>query len=410
MIWSWALYDWANSAFATTIMAGFFPLFFKAYWSHGFSVTESTYALGVANSVASFFIALASPPLGAIADEGSYRKRFLLLFTAVGVGASAALAFVGQGQWFSAVLIYSLGVIGFTMALTFYDALLVQVASEAQFDRVSGLGYGLGYLGGGLLFSVNVLMYQKPEWFYLSDATSGILASFVTVAAWWAFFSLPIFVFVPEPLALHPNNFLNATFSGFKSLKDQILKLRHQPSLLFFLLGYLFYIDGVNTIVKMAVDYGISIGLEPADLIKALLLVQFVGFPSAIFFGFIGEKIGPRRGIWLCLVTYLGVTIYAYQIQTAGQFYLLAAIIGLVQGGIQSLSRSYFARLVPPEESAQYFGFFNMVGKFSSILGPILVATTGLWFNNPRAGILVLILFFVVGGSFLSRSQALEKK
>lgn len=406
LIWSWALYDWANSAFATTVMAGFFPLFFKAYWSEGFSATESTYVLGLANSIASLVIALTSPALGSVADEGSFRKRFLLFFTLIGAGSSVALAGLAKGHWLEAAVVYSIGVMGFTIALTFYDALLVHVTSADKFDRISGLGYGLGYLGGGLLFVVNVLMYQKPQWFGLADSTQGVLASFVSVGLWWVLFSIPLFAFVPEPMSSKNKNFLRAARDGFAGLVTHIRRLRHQRALLLFLAGYLFYIDGVNTIIKMAVDYGMSIGLQPSDLIGALLLVQFIGFPSAIAFGFLGERMGPKMGIWFCLVTYLGVTVYAYQIQNGAQFYFLAAIIGVVQGGIQSLSRSYYARLVPKNESAQYFGFFNMVGKFSSILGPVLVGATGLWLNNSRAGILVLSLFFVIGGFFLNRSSS----
>ncbi len=401
MIWSWALYDWANSAFATTVLAGFFPLFFKKYWSAGFSVTESTYALGITNSVACLLLAILAPTLGAVADQGAYRKRFLLFFTLIGIAASTGLGLVGQGEWVWALGLFALGIVGFNGALPFYDALLMQVAGEKELDRVSALGYGLGYLGGGLLFTVNVVMYTKPEWFGFTDGVAAIKFSFVTVGVWWLLFSLPLFFFVPEwPARTRAGLLTNIKQSGVELLR-QIRELKDHKPLLFFLLGFLLYNDAVNTIIKMAVDYGMSIGLADGDLIKALLLVQFIGFPAAIVFGRIAEKYSPVKGIWICLVAYLAVTIYAYYLSSAAEFFVIAAVIGLVQGGIQALSRSYYARLVTPEESAQYFGFFNMIGKFSSILGPFLVGYVGVVTGNPRAGILILTLFFIAGGILL---------
>lgn len=404
MIWSWALYDWANSAFATTIMAGFFPLFFKKYWSAGFSATESTYALGLTNSISSLILALLAPALGAIADEGAYRKRFLLFFTLLGASASLGLSFVGAGGWVWAVTLFSLGLAGFNGALPFYDALLVQVAEPRLLDRVSALGYSLGYLGGGLLFVLNVVMYLKPEIFGLSDAAMAIRVSFFTVGIWWMLFSLPLFLYVPEWPARQKRSLMINLRESFPQLRRQIMALKDNKALLLFLLAFLLYNDAVNTIVKMAVDYGMSIGLEDGDLIKALLLVQFVGFPAALVFGRLAEFTSPQKGIWICLLTYLGVTVYAYFLNSALEFFVIAALIGLVQGGIQALSRSYYARLVSPEESAQYFGFFNMIGKFSSILGPFLVGWVGLVSGNSRAGILVLTLFFVAGGALLAAS------
>lgn len=406
LIWSWALYDWANSAFATTIMAGFFPLFFKDYWSQGFSVTESTYILGLTNSIASFFLALTSPALGAIADQGAWRKRFLGAFTVLGVAGSVGLGLLGHGEWLMASFVYSLGVIGFAGAITFYDALLVHVAEPRHFDRVSGMGYGLGYLGGGLLFALNVFMFLKPQIFGLTDGAEAVRWSFVSVGVWWSLFALPLFLFVPESEARGSAPFGQTVVAGFRSLSRHVRHMGANRPLLFFLLGFLFYNDAVNTIIKMAVDYGMSIGLERTDLIKALLMVQFIGFPAAIGFGFAAERIGPLRGIFFCLVVYLGVTVYAYQLTTPGEFFILAGVIGVVQGGIQALSRSYFARLVKPEESAEYFGFFNMIGKFSSIIGPFMVGWVGLQAGNPRVGILVLSIFFVIGGYLLARSRS----
>lgn len=405
LIWSWALYDWANSAFATTVMAGFFPLFFKQYWSSGFSVTGSTYLLGLATSFSSFILAAISPALGAIADEGAYRKRFLFGFTAVGVLSCVSLGLVPRGGWMTASIVFAVGNIGFTGALTFYDALLVQIVEPRLFDRTSALGYALGYLGGGLLFALNVVMYLKPQVFGFSDAAAGVKASFISVGLWWAVFSLPIFYLVKESSSGVKIRFRQAFRQGTRSLLEHFHKMRGEKSLLYFLAGYLFYIDAVNTIARMAVDYGMSIGLDASDLIKALLLVQFIGFPSAVFFGYVGDWIGPKRGIWICLVVYFCVTVFAYRLSSGAEFYALAAVIGIVQGGIQSLSRSYFARLVPPDQSAQYFGFFNMIGKFSSVLGPVLIAAVGYWRNDPRSGILVLTLFFLAGGLFLLKSH-----
>lgn len=405
LIWSWALYDWANSAFATTILAGFFPVFFKKYWTGDFSAVESTYYLGLVNSLASFALALMSPGLGAIADDGAWKKRFLFFFTVLGAVGSLALSFVGQGQWMPACLWFTVGLIGFNGGLTFYDALLVEVAEEDRIDRVSGLGYSLGYLGGGLLFAINVVMTQKPEWFGFPDAVAAVKVSFVTVAVWWLVFSIPLFLWVPERPPRRRVQWLQMIKNGFSSVWENGRSLTKHKALLFFLLGFFFYNDAVNTIIKMAVDYGMSIGLESADLIKALLMVQFIGFPAAIGFGFLAEKIGPQRGIWICLIAYLCVTIYAYYLNSTTEFFMLAGVIGIFQGGIQALSRSFYARLVTPQESAQYFGFFNMMGKFSSILGPFLVGYISLVTGNPRAGILILSVFFAAGGYLLFLSQ-----
>lgn len=393
VIWSWAMYDWANSAFATTVMAGFFPLFFKKYWSAGFSVTESTYALGLANSGASLILAFIAPLLGAAADRAAYRKKLLFACTVVGALGSAGLGFIGEGQWSLAILLFSLGIIGFNGGLPFYDALLVQVAEEKNVDRVSALGYGLGYLGGGLLFLLNVVMY-------LRFGVAGIQWSFVSVGVWWLVFSVPLFLNVAEWPAREPQPLWESLKESASHTAAHWRELKRHRALLFFLLAFLLYNDAVNTIVKMAVDYGMSIGLADTDLIKALLLVQFIGFPSAIAFG----RMEPVKGIWLCLIGYLAVTVYAYFLNSAAEFYAVAAVIGLIQGGIQALSRSYYARLVTPEESAKYFGFFNMIGRFSSIFGPFLVGLIGTATGNPRAGILVLTLFFAAGGLLLLRS------
>lgn len=402
-VYAWALYDWANSAFATTVMAGFFPLFFKQYWSEDVPSTESTFHLGLANSMSSLLVVVLAPILGALADQARGRKRFLTAFAALGALTSASLFLVAQGAWPVAAMLYVIGVIGFSGGNVFYDALLVSVAAPRDRDRVSALGFALGYLGGGLLFAINVTMTLRPHWFGLADAGEAVRWSFLSVGLWWAVFTLPLLLMVDEPGGKAPRKLgWGALIRGaFRQLVDTFRHLRAYGLAFRFLIAYWLYIDAVDTIVRMAVDYGLAIGLDSSSLITALLLTQFVGFPAAIVFGRIGERVGARNGILAGLAVYFGVTLYAYFLDSEIEFYLLAVIIGLVQGGVQALSRSLFSRLIPAERSAEFFGFFNMLGKFAAVLGPLLVGSVSVLTGDPRLGLVSLLILFIAGAAVL---------
>ncbi len=402
-VWSWAWYDWANSAFATTVMAGFFPIFFKNYWSAGTAVTESTWYLGVANSCAGIIVVLLAPMLGAIADRGGAQKKFLGLFAVLGTTMTAALYFVAQGQWGLAAACYIGATLGFLGGNIFYDALLVSVARPQEREMVSSLGFALGYLGGGLLFALNVLMTLQPAWFGLTDAAQAVRLSFISVAVWWLLFSLPLFLWVGERHAAPPVAVLTAVRQGLGQLAATMRSLRHYRQVMLFLVAYWLYIDGVDTIVLMAVDYGLSLGFQASDLITALLITQFVGFPAALLFGRLGSRLGARTGIYLALLVYIAVTLIAYGIHELRQFYLLAVMIGLVQGGVQALSRAFYSRLIPQDKAAEFFGFYNMMGKFAVVLGPLLMGWAARASGDPRSGILVIIVLFIAGGLLLFR-------
>jgi len=398
---SWSMYDWANSAFSTTVMAGFFPVFFKQFWSAGTDVSVSTFQLGAAHSVAGIIVAVLSPALGAIADRGSAKKKFLFYFAALGIVTTGALYFIEKGQWEAAVTLFVLSTVGFSGGNIFYDSLIVHIVEEEKMDFVSALGFALGYLGGGLLFALNIFMTLSPQTFGLASASDGIRVSFASVAVWWAVFSIPLFMFVGEPKTEGQFAGLTAVRAGFRQLAATFREIRELKVVLLFLVGYWFYIDGLNTIIGMAVDYGLSLGFESKNLLLALLITQFVGFPAAIAFGKIGEKLGAKTGIFIGLAVYLGVTVYGYTLQNEMEFYILAAIIGLVQGGVQSLSRSLYARMIPQNKSAEFFGFYNMIGKFASVVGPFLMGLASVLTGNPRLSIFAVSLLFVIGGVFL---------
>ena len=398
---SWALYDWANSAFATTVMAGFFPLFFKQYWSAGTEATVSTFWLGMGNGIASAVVALLAPFLGAVADRGGTRVRLLLFFTVIGVAMTAGLYWVARGDWPLALFLYALAVVGFSGGSTFCDSLLLDVASKRELDRVSAYGYSLGYLGGGLLFLVNVVMFMNPALFGLDDGAHAVRVSFLTVAVWWAVFTLPTLMFVRERAPAVPLRAAAALRAGWRELWDTVAHLRRYRELVLFLVAYWLYIDGVNTVIKMAVDYGLALGFPAASLITALLLTQFVGFPAALAFGWLGDRLGARTGILVAIAVYLATTLWGYFLDTVAEFYAMAVVIGLVQGGVQSLSRSFYGRLVPPEKSGEFFGFFNMMGKFAAVLGPVLMGWVALATGSSRAAILSLAVLFAAGGALL---------
>jgi UMF1 family MFS transporter len=373
------MYDWANSAFATTVMAGFFPIFFKQYWSYGADVNVSTAQLGFGNSIASLLVAMMAPILGAIADKGSAKKKFLIFFAYLGVLMTAALFLVQKGQWAWAIFIYAMGIIGFAGANIFYDSLLPSIVGEEKIDYVSGLGFAMGYLGGGLLFLVNVLMTLMPEKFGLPDAVAAVRYAFISVAVWWGLFTLfTIFWVAEEKNSAAADKAENIVAAGFKQFVGTFRKIRHLKMVFLFLLAYWFYIDGVDTIIRMAVDYGLSLGFESNDLIVALLIVQFVGFPAALIFGKLGERWSVRKSIYLAIVFYMGITVWGTMMTQKHEFYILAVAIGLVQGGIQALSRSYYSRLIPKNQAAEYYGFYNMLGKFAAIIGPALMGIVGL--------------------------------
>jgi len=396
--WSWAFYDWANSAFATTVLVGLFPILFNKYYATGVAPATATFYLGAfGNSLPSFIVMLMAPWLGVIADRKGLKKTFLALFTALGCTATAGLMFVGEGQWGWAIALFALGGIGFFGGLSFNDALLVNVAKPEERDRVSALGYGLGYLGGGLLFVLNVTMVQKPELFGLANAAEAGKWAFVSVAIWWALFSLPMFLNVKEPPAQSHGAM------GWGALWATVKQIANHKPVWMFLLAYWLYIDAVGTVANMAVDFGIKLGFEPGALIKALLIVQFVSFPAAIVFGRIGEKFGAKRGLYVGISVYIAITIWALWMKTEQDFYLMAAAVGLVQGGVQSLSRSYFSQLIPKDASGQFFGFYNMLGKFAAVLGPLVVGITAATTGDSRYGIFALIVFFIAGMALLSR-------
>lgn len=419
-VWGWALYDWANSAFATTVMGVFFPGFFKQVWSHGVDVNVSTARLGLGSAAASLMVALMAPVLGAIADQSGRRKRFLIGFTYLGVLLTAGLALIPRGEWATALLCYAIAYVGFAGAIIFYDALLPQITPTERIDQVSSLGYSLGYLGGGILLVINVVMAQKPHLFGITDAALAVRLSFASVALWWGIFALITFVCIPtDPVGPRPALGAQIT-AGWRQLIATFRKIRRLKTAFLFLLAYWCYIDGVDTIIKMAVDFGMSLGFEFNDLIGAFLVTQFIAFPSALLFGQLGRYWGVRRSIYLALAVYVLVTIWGANMTRVSEFYVLAGAIGLVQGGIQALSRSYYARFIPHSQSAEFFGFYNMLGKFAAILGPALMGLTGLATKRlllpiqptleqmkqtslvaTRTSIIAVLVLFIVGGVLL---------
>ena len=402
-IYSWALYDWANSAYSTTVMAGFFPIFFEKFYSNPNDVIQSTYQLGLANSISSIFIALVSPLLGAIADRGSAKKKLLIIFAFLGSLMTAALWLVQKGDWQLAVFFYIIATIGFMAGNIFYDSLLPSVAGREKVDYVSALGYSLGYLGGGLLFLINVLMYLYPQWFGIPDSSTAIRISFVSVAIWWAIFTIPIIIFMPEPKIRKNVSFYDAINGGFKQLKETFEHIRKMKIIGTFLIAFWMYEDGVATIVRMAAKIASSLGFAASDIITAILMVQFIGFPAALGYNWFAKKIGTKKAVLVAILGYVVITFLGFLMTDITHFYILAALIGLFQGGIQSLSRSLFARLVPPNKEAEFFGFYNMLGKFAAVVGPILVGWITVVTGNPRAGILSIVVLFILGGLLLSR-------
>ncbi len=385
-IFSWCLYDWANSAFALTVMAGFFPVFFKTFWSVGVEPTISTARLGFGNAVAGLIVAVLSPLMGAVADAGRAKKKFLVFFMIVGATSSGMLFFIGQGQWIAALLIFAIASVAYNSGNLFYDSLLVDICEKESMDMVSARGYGMGYLGCGILFLFNVIMVSYPSAFGLKSAAEAVRVSFLTAALWWLVFSQPIIFFVKEKFYSETTGFFPILLGSLQNLRKTTLKILDNPTLLLFLISYWLYIDGLNTFVLMSVDFGMAIGITTKSLMIALLCVQFVAFPSSLLFGYFSRKAGAFVMILVGLGIYIAVSgIGSIILKTELHFIILAALSGLAQGGIQALSRSYYAKMIPASESAEYFGFYNVMSRFAVIIGPAVVGIVA--YVTHKAGV-----------------------
>lgn len=403
---AWSMYDWANSAFATTVMAGFMPIYFRALaTSAGLSEVNATSAWGLVATIALILIALLAPGMGFMADRMAGKKRFLTIFAVLGSVASILL-FIPHGDMYKlAGMIYILGNIGFAGANIFYNALLPHVAKEEDMDQVSTRGYALGYLGGGILLIINVLMYMNPGWFGIPDDVLGVRLSFVTVGLWWLGFTIPLWRHVrePETAYLEKVGFGAALREGFKEMGNTFRNIQKYPEAFKLLLAFWLYNDGIGTIIKMATAYGDEIGIGTTEMVGALALVQFVGIPFSFAFGSLARKIGAKTSVLIGLGLYTLIAIGGYFMATATHFWILAFLVGLVQGGTQALSRSMFGMMVPKVRSGEFFGFFSMSDKFAGIVGPAVFAAVGTITGSSRFGIVSLVIFFVGGGLLLTR-------
>ena len=405
---SWALYDCANSAFVLTVIAGFFGPFYHDYWSGGSE--EAFFWQGVTVSVASLIVALIAPILGALADQAHLKKRFLCVFMLIGAVSTAGFYLAGRGNWQLASIIYILGFIGFAAGNIFYDSLLLRVSDENNRHLVSGFGFALGYGGSVILFIANIILVNNPSLLGLEDKASAIKISFLSVSAWWILFSIPLLIGVKEIREGPRMEMWNAVRKGFVELSVIVKEIVKQPHVIWFLIAYWLYIDGVNTLITMATGFGSSLGFTLQDLMVTLIIVQIVGVPASLFFGWLGQRFGAKKIILTGIIIYLGVTTYAARlslepVQVFGmaisEIHVLGFLIGSVQGGVQSLSRSLFANIIPSDRAAAYFGFYNMIGKFAALLGPVLMVTVARLSGEPRLGALAVAILFLLGGACL---------
>lgn len=407
----WAFYDWANMGYALVVLASFYPIFYESYWAKGLSAGEQTFWFGMTVSLASLIVAVLAPFLGSIAWLGGIRKRLLLRFAAVGMIACAGFFFVGEGHYLIASGIYIIGTVCFYCANIFFDALLPDVSTRRNRHVISGMGFTFGYTASTLLLLAYLWVIKNHGLLGIPDLVWAFKFIFLSAAVWWAVFTVPLVCLIDEvPRTDYPGHIRavkNGALEAWRTLLDII---RIKP-VMWFLLAYLFYIDGVNTVITMSINYAKGIGFKDAQLLTALLVVQVFGVPFAVLFGWLGQRFGARKMIFVAIFAYMGVTFYGTFLKlepvqigalAISEIYILAAMIGMVQGGVQALSRSFFANLVPAEKSTAFFGFYSMIGKSAAVLGPALMAVVALFTDQPRLGIAAVSILFVIGAVLLA--------
>ncbi|KOF57769.1 MULTISPECIES: MFS transporter [Clostridium] len=404
---SWIMYDWANSAYSIAITSTILPLYFKMVYSSGTSASSanSTAYWGYANSIGTLIIAFLAPILGTIADYKGYKMKLFKTFFILGIIFTSLLSIVPNTYWSLLLIFYVINSIGFSGSCIFYDAFLVDVTPKEKMDRVSSMGFGMGYIGSTIPFilSISLIILSQSKVIPLSIQTSCKI-SFLITSAWWALFTLPMIKNVKQ---IHGINIEKAPIvNSFIRLKSTLKNIKHHKNLFIFLLAYFFYIDGVDTIITMATSYGSDLGISSSTLLIILLVTQFVAFPFSIIFGRLAEKFKDKTMIFCGIIIYSFICIYSYFIKTSLDFWVLAVLVGTSQGGIQAISRSYFGKLVPKERANEFFGFYNIFGKFSAIMGPFIVGIVTQLTGETRKGVLSIIFLFLVGGIILFKVPA----
>ncbi|MEO6212263.1 MAG: MFS transporter, partial [Vicinamibacterales bacterium] len=391
---AWAMYDWANSAFQTTIVAAVFPIYYRKVLASGLSEADATSYYAWATTLAILVVAMVAPVLGAIADYAALKKRMLAVFLGIGASSCLAMYWLTQGHWMFALTLFIIGNASVAGSIVFYEALLPHLAAPEELDRVSSAGYAIGYLGGGLLLAVNLLMIQKPALFGLADAGVGTRLSLASVGVWWALFSIPLFRRVPEPAIRAVPGAVREKVSialGIRRLKGTFAELRRYRQAFLLLLAFVVYNDGIQTIIRMASLYGANMGLDDGAMITALLMTQFIGVPAAFAFGMLASRIGAKTAVFIGLAVYAGISILGYYMTTATHFFALAGLVGLVQGGTQALSRSLFASMIPKQKSSEFFAFFSVFERYAGILGPLVFGWVSAYWGNSRNAILAVV-------------------
>jgi UMF1 family MFS transporter len=403
---AWAWYDWANSAYFTTVVTAVFPAFFATYAAAGLEPAQVTARFGAITTISIALVAVASPILGAMADYAGVRKRLLAGFMIVGVVSCAAMTAIGRGNWQFAALLFVVGNIAVSASLVFYDSMLPYVARPEDRDRVSAAGYALGYLGGGILLLLNLAWILQPAAFGFPDTATATKAAFASVALWWLAFSVPLFRRVPEPrgsTAAEEDARVPAINAAFARLAATFREVRRYKHAFLLFLSMLLYQDGIQTIIRMASVYGAEIGIAQTGQIAAFVMVQFLGIPFSFLFGSLGTRIGTKRAILLAIAVYAVATVLGYFMTTVTHFFILAGLVATVQGGSQALSRSLFSRLVPASKTSEFFGFFAVAERFATVLGPAVFTASVALTGSSRTAVLFILLFFVAGAALLTQ-------
>ena len=393
---SWIAYDAGNSAFATTVIAAFFPLFFSSYWAGNIDEITSAKYFTAGLTIMNLVILIGMPIIGAITDVKNLTKTFFSVFSFLGALLVISFAFVSENEWLFALILYGIALFCFSAAIVLYDKILIYISSSHNISKVSGFGYSVGYLGGGTLFVINAFMVMNPSFFGLENSAAAIKLSFVTVGIWWIIFTLPLFINYDQP-KIQEGKIIDA----FKQIYKTFIDITNQKNIVLFLIAFFLYIDGVHTVMSLAAIFANGIGIGQESIILALILVQFVAAPATFIWSYVSTRYGDKTVIYMSILIYIGVIFFSMGLDNANEFYFMAGLIGSVQGGIQASSRSLFAKIIPEDKSGEFFGFYNTFGRAGSVIGPLLVNVFLVAFNNIRIALIPLIVLFILGALFL---------